>query len=111
MHVTEGSKTAVVSRGKIWFDEKQNHLSAQMPLVLPAPAQAGSKYQITFTDSSGEPAWPGYASLNLERPPSCTGGFTAQDVEFIMPDASGDRCLDLFKYDDFGNGIHVSRLK
>jgi hypothetical protein len=111
MHVTEGSKTAIVNRGKIWFDEKQNHLSAQMPIDLPAPAQAGSKYQITFTDKHGDPAWPGYASLNLERAPSCTGGFTAQDVEFIMPDASGDRCLDLFKYDDFGNGIHVSRLK
>jgi len=108
MHITEGSKTAAVSRGKIWFNEKQNFLSAPMPLVLPAPAQAGSKYQITFTDNNGEPAWPGYASLNLERAPSCTGGFTAQDVDFIMPDASGDRCLDLFKYDDFANGIHVS---
>lgn len=108
MHITEGSKTAIVNRGNIWFDEKQNHLSAPMPLVLPAPAQAGSKYQITFTDKHGDPAWPGYASLNLERAPSCTGGFTAQDVEFIMPDASGDRCLDLFKYDDFGNGVHVS---
>ena len=109
MHITSGSTTAAVNRGNIWFDEKQSHLSAPMPVVLPAPAQGGSKYQITFTDKHGDPAWPGFATLSMERAPSCTGGVSSQDIEFVMPDAGGDRCIDLFKYDDYPNGIHVSQ--
>jgi len=94
-----------VNRGNIWFDEKQNHLSAQMPLALPAAA-TGSPYQITFTDANDEAAWPGFAKLNLERAPSCIGGVSAGEIEFAMPDGGGDRCMDLFKYDDYPNGIH-----
>jgi len=75
-----------------------------MPLALPAAA-TGSPYQITFTDANGEPAWPGYAVLNLERAPSCTGGVSADEIEIVMPEATFDRCQDLFKYDDYPN-IH-----
>ena len=105
MHISDGTNTAAVNRGKIWFDEKQNHLSAPMPLALPAAA-TGSPYQITFTDANGELAWPGYANLNLERAPSCIGGVSAEEIEFVMPDGGGDRCEDLFKYDDYPQAIH-----
>lgn len=76
-----------------------------MPLALPAAA-TGSPYQISFTDANGKPAWPGYARLNLERAPSCTGGVSADEIEFVMPEATFDRCQNLFKYDDYPNEIH-----
>ena len=80
-------------------------MSAPIPLALPAANV--SKYQITFTDANGEPAWPGYARLNLERAPlGCTGGVSETEIEFVMSDGSGERCMDLFKYDDYANNIH-----
>ena len=53
---TGSGATGTVARGSIWFDEKQNFMSAPMPFQLPAPV---GKYQISFTDKNGDLAWPG----------------------------------------------------
>jgi hypothetical protein len=42
----------------------------------------------------------------MKKQKSCDGGVSAEDIEFVMHDASGDRCMDLFKYDDYPNDIH-----
>jgi hypothetical protein len=108
MTITDGATSAVVERRSIWFDELQNHLSAQMPIVLPA-ALTG-RFQISFTDQNGVSAWPGYATLSLERAPiGCTGGVVSDQIELVMPSAETvvqGRCDNLFKYDDYENGIH-----
>lgn len=105
MLITDGDKSGTVARGPIWFDEKQNHLSAQIPIVLPAPTS--DKYQLTFTDKNGNPAWPGYASLSLEKAPTCTGALVDNSqVEFVMPSSDDSRCDNLFSDDNFSEGIH-----
>ena len=67
MHIQDGDKSATVNRGEIWVDEMTAWLHAPMPLVLPAPTS--NKYSITFTDRNGDPAWPGYAELALDKSP------------------------------------------
>lgn len=104
MHIQDGDKSATVVRGPIWFDEKQSHLSAQMPFVLPEPTT--DEYTITFTDANGNDAWPGYATVSLERAPACAGGLVStSQIAFSMPPPD-DRCDDLFSYDDYAAGIH-----
>lgn len=105
MVITDGSKSAHVLRGNIWFDELQNHLSAQVPLALPAPTASGA-YQVSFLDGNDQPAWPGYASLSLERQPTCSGALTdSSQIEFVKPPPDG-RCDDLFHRDDYPQAIH-----
>ena len=100
MHIQDGTKSGTVARGKIWFDEKQNHINAPIPIVLPAPA-SGSPYQISFTDKNGQVAWPGYATFSLDKAPSCTGALVDRSqVEFVMPPVDG-RCDDLFHEDNY----------
>jgi hypothetical protein len=103
MHITNGAKTATVARGDIWFDEKQNHLSAMVPFVLPPPT--AGKYQLTFTDAAGNAAWPGYANINLERAPACSGSLEPSQVELVMPDPD-ERCDNLFQYDNYTADVH-----
>lgn len=92
-------------RLKIWFDELQSHLTAQMPVNLPAPTSG--KYTISFYDSSGALSFPSFANIALEDAPSCGVGFDESQIEFVYPDPhESDRCDDLFKYDDYPNGIH-----
>ena len=104
MIIEDGGKSATGLRSPIWFDEKQSHLSAQIPFVLPAPSSG--TYNVHFTDANDLPAWPGYASLSLERAPSCSGALSdSSQVQFDMPMPDG-RCDDLFHRDDYPNGIH-----
>lgn len=104
MIVRDGDKAATIDRRSIWFSELQNHLSAQMPIVLPAPVNG--QYSISFVDGSGAPAWPGFAKLNLERSPTCSGGLVdSSQVRFDMPLPDG-RCDSLFHYDDYAAGVH-----
>ena len=101
---TGSGATGTVARGPIWFSELQNHLNAQIPFQLPAPV---GKYQISFTDKNGDPAWPGYAKVNLEKAPTCTGALVDNSqIEFVMPPSDDIRCDDLFREDDYPNGIH-----
>mmetsp|Transcript_704 Transcript_704/g.756 ORF Transcript_704/g.756 Transcript_704/m.756 type:complete len:883 (+) Transcript_704:915-3563(+) len=94
MIIQDGTKSATVVRGPIWFNENQNHISAHMPMVLPAPTSG--IYQVSFTDKDGRPAWPGYATTSLEKEPACTGGLVdASQVELVMPPPD-TRCNDLF---------------
>jgi len=103
MHIADGARSATVGRGSVWFDEKQNHLSAQVPFVLPAPASG--TYEISFTDPEGKAAWPGYAKFNLERAPACGAGVEASQIQLVMPEPD-ERCEDLFLYDEYEANIH-----
>ena len=92
-------------RLKIWFDELQSHIAAQMPVNLPAPTSG--KYTISFYDADGALSFPSFSNLALEDAPSCGVGFDESQIEFVYPDPhENDRCDDLFKYDDYPNGIH-----
>jgi len=101
---TGSGATGTVARGSIWFDEKQNFMNAPMPFQLPAPV---GKYQISFTDKNGDPAWPGYVTnVNLERAPACSNALDESQIEFVMPPSDDFRCDNLFHEDDYANGIH-----
>ena len=92
-----------IDRGKIWFDEIDNYMDAPMPFQLPAPV---GKYQISFTDKNGDPAWPGYANINLEKPPACSDALDESQIELAMPPSDDIRCGDLFREDNYPEGIH-----
>lgn len=101
---TDSQVTGTIARGSVWFNELQNFLNTQIPFQLPAPA---TKYQISFTDKNGDPAWPGYAKIYLEKAPACTGALVDESqIELVMPPSDDIRCHDLFHEDDYPQGIH-----
>ena len=104
MHIQDGTASGTVLRGPIWFNELQNHLSAQMPFQLPAPKSG--QYSISFTDANGLPAWPGFAKVSLEKAPTCSGALVdLSQVNFVKP-VPDERCENLFFRDDYAAGIH-----
>eukprot|EP00984_Skeletonema_dohrnii_P032163 scaffold25708_cov83-Skeletonema_dohrnii-CCMP3373.AAC.1 len=99
MHIQDGSKSATVDRGRMWNGVAEHHwISYPMPMILPAPTSG--KYTISFTTINGDPAWPGYAKLQLNTAPACSGGYDESQISFDMPPPD-DRCNDLFYLDDF----------
>mmetsp|Transcript_33357 Transcript_33357/g.49078 ORF Transcript_33357/g.49078 Transcript_33357/m.49078 type:complete len:1022 (-) Transcript_33357:371-3436(-) len=114
MYITDGgimsdgsNRRAEILRGSFGPERsKVGNPHALMPFVLPAPKLG--KYEITFKDRFGNPAWPGYAMIELERSPEC--GNLGEDflkeshLELVIPE-SNERCKDLFYLDDYENEI------
>ena len=101
---TGSQATGTIARGSTWFHELHNFMNIQLPFNLPAPV---TKYQVSFTDKNGDPAWPGYAKIDLEKAPACAGALVDESqIELVMPPSDEIRCHDLFHEDDYPQGIH-----